>query len=131
MRRIAIALLTLLVVFVAVAACGGPSTPETYGPEVTNPKDYKSATVEEVFSNPELMDKLVVIDCYFDNICPAGCWFFIKDAPDSTTKLYCSRNKDAFTIPQSLQGKHAKVWGKVSADNTQEILEAHRVEIIQ
>lgn len=135
MRKI-ITLITVLMVVTgalfALVSCGGQSASEEkfYGPEVTNKDEYVKATVNDVYANPELMDKNIVLEVYMDDVCPAGCWFFIKDNPDDKVKLYASRNKEGFTIPESLEGKKVRVYGKVNADQNGEILEGHRVELI-
>ncbi|NLI40955.1 MAG: hypothetical protein GX421_07230 [Caldisericales bacterium] len=126
--------MALVVLFgaIAILASCGPSGPQekTFGPPLEKLEEYQPATVEQVFANPELYDKMVVMDVYIDEVCPAGCWFFITDKPGDQVRLYVSRNKDSFTVPESIKGLHAKVYGKVTASNTGEMLEGHRVELI-
>ncbi len=132
MRRISVLLVVLLVFAgtLALASCGGKSAEEsTFGPKLEDPQSYQVATVNQIFADPDLYDRNVVIDAYIDDVCPAGCWFFIKDKPEEQIRLYVTRNKDAFTVPAWIKGHKAKVYGKVKADNTQEILEGHRVEL--
>jgi len=130
-----ISFVVALVVFfgaIAILASCGSSAPQekTFGPPIEKPEEYQPATVEQVFADPELMDKQVVMDVYVDEVCPAGCWFFISDKLGDKVRLYVSRTKDSFTVPESIKGLHVKVYGKVTASNTGEMLEGHRVELI-
>ncbi len=132
MRKISV-LLVVLVAFagtLALVSCGGKSAEESiFGPELEDPQSYQVATVNQIFADPDLYDRNVVIDAYIDDVCPAGCWFFIKDKPEEEIKIQVSRTKDAFTVPSWISGHRAKVYGKVTADSTGEILEGHRVEL--
>ncbi len=133
--------MVLVIVAVFAVACGGspsnkPVTEHkgTYGPELEAGIEYVPATVEEVFTNPELFDTNVVIEADMDEICPAGCWFFIKDAgrleEKNAPRLYATRFKGGFTVPMDLERHRVKVYGVITADNKGEIIEAHRVELL-
>jgi hypothetical protein len=102
-----------------------------YGPDLDPSIEYVETTVEGIFVDPELYEQYVVLDVEMVNVCPAGCWFFIQDfEADTNVTLYVSRNKDNFTVPMETQGGRARVWGKVGANNRGEILEGHRVEML-
>lgn len=135
MRKVTILIAVLMVAAGALftlASCGEAPAPEEkfFGPELQNKEEYVKATVNDVYANPELMDKNIVLEVLMDDVCPAGCWFFIKDNMDDKVKLYVSRNREGFTVPESLEGKKVRVYGKVNADSSGEILEGHRVELI-
>lgn len=135
MRKVTTLIAVLVVitgVLFALVSCGEQAAPEEkfFGPEIANKEEYVKATVNDVFANSELMEKNIVLEVYMDDVCPAGCWFFLKDGPDDKVKLYVSRNREGFTVPETIEGKKVRVYGKVNADSSGEILEGHRVELI-
>ncbi len=130
MKKMISLVVVLLLAVVIMTACGAGES--TFGPELDPNIDYVKSTVGEIFVDPELFDTNVVLEVELVEICPAGCWLYIAD-PDDTNNitLYVTRLKDSFTVPMEVEGKIAKVWGKVTANNRGEILEGHRVEVIE
>lgn len=116
-----------------LAACGGKTGPEIYGSEVDKTK-YVKATADGVLTSPEdeFFDKDVYIDAVITKICPAGCWFYIKDyGTDSTVELYVDKFKERFLVPQGYEGRRITVYGHIDAAARQNVLVAHRMEVVE
>lgn len=117
----------------ALAACGGKSDPEIFGSEIDTTK-YIKATADGILTSPtdEFFDKDVVIDAVITKICPAGCWFYVKDyGSDSTVELYIDKFKDRFLVPSGYEGRRITLYGHVEAAARQNILAAVRMEVIE
>lgn len=116
-----------------MAACGSKSGPEVYGSEVDKTK-YVKATADGILTSPEdeFYDKDVYVDAVITKICPAGCWFYVKDfGSDSSVELYIDKFKDRFLVPEGYEGKRITLYGHVEANARQNILAAHRMEVVE
>jgi len=137
MKRVLVLVIILILSTTALIACGANedcdvALQKTYGNELDPDIEYIESSVEEVFSNPNLFEKAVVMDVILDEVCYAGCYLFVKDIDsDSDELLYVSRYKGGFNVPEKTQSMKARIWGRVEADNKGEILEAHRVELLE
>jgi hypothetical protein len=112
---------------------GSTDSSNVLGSEVDKTK-YEKATVDGILTSPtdEFFDKDVVIDAVITKICPAGCWFYIKDnTADASIELYVTKYQQRFLVPQGLEGTHVQVWGHVEADVKNNILAAERMEIVK
>lgn len=108
---------------------------QSHGSEIDKTK-YEKATVDGILTSPtdEFFDKDVMVDAIITKICPAGCWFYIKDYTadnSATVELYITNFKDRFLVPESLADVHVQVWGHVEADVKNNILSAVRMEIVK
>lgn len=117
---------------------GDPGNPDNqntsvYGSEIDKTK-YEKATVDGILTSPtdEYFDKDVVIDAVITKICPAGCWFYVKDyGSDSSVELYIDKYKDRFLVPQGIEGQRINLYGHVEADVKMNILAAVRMELVK
>jgi hypothetical protein len=117
----------------ALAACGGKSGPEIFGSEIDKTK-YTKATADGILTSPtdEFYDMDVYIDAVITKICPAGCWFYVKDfGSDSSVELYVDKFKERFLVPSGYEGKRITLYGHVEANAKQNILVAHRMEVLE
>ena len=137
--QIMMVIVLLLSVSAVLAACGSlggnSDQPTSYGSEIDKTK-YEKATVDGILTSPtdEFFDKDVMVDAIITKICPAGCWFYIKDYTadnSATVELYITNFKDRFLVPESLADVHVQVWGHVEADVKNNILSAVRMEIVK
>jgi hypothetical protein len=133
--------LTATVIFTACGAqtgdtgnTGSTGNNNTAFGVVVDKTKYIKATVDGILTSPtdEFFDKDVVIDAIITKICPAGCWFYIKDnTPDASVELYVTKYQQRFLVPQGIEGTHVQVWGHVEADVKNNILAAERMEIVK
>jgi hypothetical protein len=136
-----LAMAMISVLAFSLAACGGASTDNggssggdlVFGSEIDKAL-YTKATVDGILTSPtdEFFDKDVFIDAEITQICPAGCWFYVKDyGTDSTIQLYIDKFKDRFLVPQGLEGTRVTIYGRVEANVRNNILAAVRMEIVK
>ncbi len=111
----------------------GNNDQTVFGSEVDKTK-YEKATVDGILTSPtdEYFDKDVVVDAVITKICPAGCWFYVKDyGSDSSVELYIDKFKDRFLVPQGIEGQRINLYGHVEADVKMNILAAVRMELVK
>lgn len=131
-RTIMAVVMTVMAVS-TMAACGSESEQKVYGSEIDKTK-YTKATADGILTSPEdeFYDKDVYIDAVITKICPAGCWFYVKDyGSDSSVELYIDKFKDRFLVPQGYEGKRITLYGHIEANARQNILAAVRMEVVE
>ena len=111
----------LLIALISLVSCGKP---ETFGEKITG--DSPEVSIKELFEKPdEFESKTVTLQGEIGQICPSGCWFFVKQ---NENELYVNLSPSGFAIPQK-SGAEVKVEGKLLAHNNSLIMVAKGVEI--
>jgi predicted small secreted protein len=136
-----LAVMMVMALAVTFVACGntedgvntGDNGANVFGSEIDK-TIYIKATADDILASPtdEFFDKDVYVDAVITKICPAGCWFFVKDyGTDSSIELYIDKFKERFLVPQGLEGTRVMVYGHVEANVRNNILAAVRMEIVK
>ena len=120
MKNIQYVIITIIGLFL-ISGC---SKSETYGDSITG--NSPKATVKQILANPENYEnKTVTVEGEIKEVCPAGCWFFVKD---DHGELYVNIGPSGFAIPNKT-GHKVKIEGEVITHNGSLMLMGKGVEI--
>lgn len=115
-------LITVVLALVLVS-CGKK---ETFGKEVSG---NATTTVSEILKSPDsFKEKEVVIEGKIGDVCPSGCWFYLKDENAAANQLYIDIAPAGIAIPQK-SGSKARLSGTVKYDGKSVIIYGNGVEL--
>jgi aspartyl/asparaginyl-tRNA synthetase len=125
MKKILMAVFSLVIIAAIGVAVFRLSGPEKYGQAIT---DRNLTQIKDILANPKGFEgKTVTVNGQIANECSTGCWFFVQIG-SGNLNIYVDTQNAGFAIPQKA-GKSVLVQGTVIIKKTGPAIEAQGVEI--